>query len=187
VTNNKIDKRLLNLAGKHRVCSELNKLNVRATVTYEKRNSGDVHAIRKNRTALKIEVRASQEDRFLTRIDENRPAVLPAPNFWVLVQFQPRGERFFVLSNEEICALQREVNGKYMKAHPRTNPKGVPGMKVEDVKDHEGAWKKIIEGNPQNSQRSRTTPFVVQPFLQRHRPKRSWVPRLSARHGKRQP
>jgi hypothetical protein len=132
VKNNKIDKHLLNLAGKHRVCSELNKLNMHAKVSYEKRKSGDVHAIRKNRTALKIEVRASQEDRFLTRIDGNRPAVLPAPDFWVLVQFQPRGERFFVFSNEEICALQRDVNGKYMKAHPRTNPKGVPNVGIED-------------------------------------------------------
>lgn len=175
MTNNK---HLLNLAGKHRVCSELNKLNVHAKVTYEKRKSGDVYANMKNRTTLKIEVRATKKNRFVTGIGRQRlEATSRDPHFWVLVQFQSRGERFFILSHGEIWVIQEKVNRKYMKKHPGTDiRKGVDGVEVEDVKAHERAWEKIIEGYPQNSQRSRTTPFVVQPFRQRHRPRRSRVP-----------
>ena len=64
---------LLSLAGEYRVCSELNKRGIFATVTYGNYKGVDVYAIsdRKAR-ALKIEVKTSQRENFVTRITQKR-------------------------------------------------------------------------------------------------------------------
>lgn len=107
----RIPKYLLSLAGEYRVCSELNKLGIFATVTYGNRKSVDVYAISdRHERALKIEVKTAQQRRFVTRITQKDLANDPhAPDFWVLFQIGLEAgtkDRFFVLTHKEICAVQ---------------------------------------------------------------------------------
>lgn len=154
-----IPRYLLNLAGEYRVTSELNKRGAFATVTYGNRKSADVYAIGENGKALKIEVKASQRKSFVTGIGQKRlGGVSRAPDFWVLAQFLPTSERFFVLSNAEICAVQKKRNRKYARAYEIRNgrkldiSKGVDNVTVKDVEIHEGQWKKLIDqmGGPES-------------------------------------
>jgi len=140
-----ITKELLSLAGEHRVVSELCKLGVFAAITpgYHKQN--DIYASHDatNRT-VRIEVKASQIGRFVTRIGQRKKAGNP-PNFWVLVSFKQGSERFFVLNNAEIVKLQKKRNRKYLKGHPETDiSKGVDNLPLADVKTCENCWGKIM-------------------------------------------
>lgn len=161
---------LLNLAGEYRVCSELNKRGVFATVTYGTRKGADVYAISDRKTrALKIEVKTSQKGNFVTSLSQKcgkddpnragfwkrRAADEDSPDFWVLFQIKVGddtsfNERFFVLTHEEICAAQQKRNTAYSKKyHARHGrqpdfSRGVDNVVVEDVEQHEDAWHKII-------------------------------------------
>ncbi len=155
----KILQYLLSLAGEYRVCSELNKRGVFATVTYGNRKSVDVYAIGdRQRRALKIEVKTSQKQNFVTKISQKGLANDPdAPDFWVLAQIRSEGngrfvEKFFVLRHVEICRLQAAVNRgyvkKYKKRHDGRKPdtsKGVDYVTVEDVEPYENQWFKIVD------------------------------------------
>ena len=149
---------LLGLAGEYRVCSELNKRGIFASVTYGNRKSADFYAIDESGNhALKIEVKTSQHRNFVTRITQRHLDTEPnAPDFWVLVSIHKSGQgkfvdRFFVLSHREICEQQEARNRiyaqKYRKRHGRTPDvaKGVDNVKVEDVERFEDEWSKIIE------------------------------------------
>ena len=152
----KIEPYLLSLAGEYRVCSELNKRGVFATVTYGNRKSVDVYAISDRRErALKIEVKTSQRANFVTSITQKRLARDPgAPDFWVLCQLQPRSdgsfsERFFVLSHREICRVQAKRNRAYAMKYTARHGKppdpfaGVDNVKMPDVGKFEDAWSQI--------------------------------------------
>jgi hypothetical protein len=168
----KIPVYLLNLAGEYRVCSELNKRGVFATVTYGTRKGADVYAIsdRKAR-ALKIEVKTSQKGNFVTSLSrkcgdddpnaegfwERKAADEEAPDFWVLFQIKVGhdaafNERFFVLTHGEVCEAQAARNHAYaLKYQARYGrlpdfSKGVDNILVADVEreQHEDAWHKII-------------------------------------------
>ena len=126
----KIPSYLLNLAGEYRVCSELNKRRVFATVTYGNLKGVDVYAIAdKNGRAVKIEVKTSQQNNFVTCITQKGlDKDLRAPDFWVLFQLKPLvnsefQDRFFILSNEEICLAQKQRNqiyaDKYKERHKK--------------------------------------------------------------------
>jgi hypothetical protein len=149
---------LLNLAGEYRVCSELCKRGVFATVTYGNRKGVDVYAISdSNDRALRIEVKTAQGKNFVTSITQKRLAEDPSgPDFWVLFQLAPAGdgqfvERFFILSHEEICSIQAARNSnyavKYRARHGREPDfsKGVDNVLVADVEMFEGQWSKIIK------------------------------------------
>ena len=153
----KIPSDLLNLAGEYRVCSELNKRGVFATITYGNRKEVDVYAINdRQKSALKIEVKTNQKGRFPTKLFQKRLDVDPcAPNFWVLVLIQPCEddtfkERFFVLTHTEICNVQKTRNSayeeKYFQKHGKIfDPKtGVDTVRVEDILDYEDKWSTIL-------------------------------------------
>lgn len=137
---------LLNLAGEYRVCSELNKRGVFATVTYGNRKGVDVYAIsdRQDR-ALKIEVKTSQRANFVTSITQKCMEHDPhAPDFWVLYQVRPQRdgkflERFFVLGHGEICRAQKAVNRRYARRYRTRHGRapdlstGVDNVRVADV------------------------------------------------------
>jgi hypothetical protein len=151
----KIPSYLLNLAGEYRICSELNRRGVFATITYGNRKSVDVYAIgdRKKRTyVLKIEVKTSQRKNFVTRITQKHLNDDPlAPDFWVLFQIQRDKERFFVLTHKEICQVQKKINNEYAKKYRARNgknpdlTKGVDGVTVTSVQKFEDNWGKIIK------------------------------------------
>lgn len=167
----KIPSYLLNLAGEYRICSELNKRGIFATITYGTRKGADVYAINDQRSrALKIEVKTSQRGNFVTSLsqkcgddDPNTPGFWDrrakdpqAPDFWVLFQIRPGKDstftdRFFVLTHKEICVAQSARNaefaGKYLARHgKRWDPSsGVDGVIIADVEQFEDQWQKITD------------------------------------------
>jgi hypothetical protein len=86
-----VDKDLLNLAGEYRVCSELLKRGVFATITYGHRKAVDVYTISdRQERALKIEVKTSQKGRFVTSLSRKAgwASSHTTPDFWVLCYIQ---------------------------------------------------------------------------------------------------
>lgn len=152
----RIPKYLLSLAGEYRVCSELNKLGIFATVTYGNRKSVDVYAISdRHERALKIEVKTAQQRRFVTRITQKDLANDPhAPDFWVLFQIGLEAgtkDRFFVLTHKEICAVQAARNQAFADSYRKRHGKefdsstGVDNVTVEDLARYEDQWSKIVD------------------------------------------
>jgi hypothetical protein len=152
----KIPSYLLNLAGEYRVCSELNMRAMFATVTYGNRKGVDVYAISdRQERALKIEVKTTQGKTFITAITQKDLEADPmAPDFWVLFQLRAGtdetfGERFFVLTHQEICDVQKRRNQRYAEGYVTRHgrqpdfSRGVDNVTVDDVKEHEGKWAKI--------------------------------------------
>jgi hypothetical protein len=153
----RIPKYPLSLAGEYRICSELNKRGIFATVTYGNRKDVDVYAIGDKHTAIKTEVKTSQQGNFVTSITQKHSDSDPlAPDFWVLFQIQPDEdksfkERFFVFTNEEICAAQRVRNQiygkKYLERHGNEPDfsVGVDNLPIADVAQFENQWSKIVD------------------------------------------
>jgi len=151
----KIDSYCLNLAGEYRICSELNKRGVFATITYGNRKGADVYAIG-NRVALRIEVKTSQNARFVTSITQKGLHDSPdAPHFWALVLMKPLEngkfqERFFILSHDEIVAVQKSRNAAYASNYRQKHgsapdfSKGVDNVLVADVEAFEDQWERIV-------------------------------------------
>jgi hypothetical protein len=157
----KIEPYLLSLAGEYRVCTELNKRGIFATVTYGNRKSVDVYAINSGSgRAVRIEVKTSQRDRLVTSIGQKGLATDPtAAQFWVLCQLRPMGadsfeETFFVLTHSEICAVQAARNEAYA-AHCRSSH-GKPPDLLRGV-DNVGSltWKHTRASGPRSSIASR--------------------------------
>jgi hypothetical protein len=166
----KIETDLLALAGEYRVCSELNRRGVFATVTYGNHKSVDVYAISDRRErALKIEVKTSQGAQFVTRITQKGLSQDPAaPDFWVLVQMRRTGQdtfvdRFFVLAHAEICEIQVARNAAYAERYRTTHghdpdfATGVDNVRVEDVEAYEDQWHKIVASFESSKAENRAT------------------------------
>ncbi len=154
----KIPTHLLSLAGEYRVCSEIIKRGAFATVTYGNQKAVDVYVINdRSDLALKIEVKTSQKNGFVTSITQKGLADDPqAPDFWVLFHLKNNGEgnfaeRFFVLSHAEICAVQKARNRAYGRQYkakhgrPYDFSTGVDNVRMDDVLVHEDAWYKIVD------------------------------------------
>jgi len=153
----RIEPYLLNLAGEYRVCSELCKRGVLATVTYGNRKGVDVYAISdRQERALKIEVKTSQRGRFVTGITQKGLAEDPtAPDFWVLFELAAANdgtftERFFVLTHSEICRIQKAKNKKHNDRYESKHGRrydfslGVDNVTINDVERHENHWSKVL-------------------------------------------
>ncbi|MDA1050182.1 MAG: hypothetical protein O3C40_06845 [Planctomycetota bacterium] len=149
-----IDKYHLNLAGEYRVCAELLKRELFATVTYGNKKGADIYAIGSNRRAAVIEVKASNSNRFVTSFYQKYKGLdLPHPDFWVLYSLRsdPDGlaERFFVLAHEELALIQAERNCPnesvtYEQVAERC-AKGVDNVVIRNVETHEDCWDKITD------------------------------------------
>ena len=129
LSRRKIDKYYLNLAGEYRVCAELLKRGIFATVTFGNMKGADIIAVGPNRRAAVIEVKASNSTRFVTGFYQKyKTADVEHPAFWVLYSVRSDGdaftERFFVLSHEELgekqairtiaksCVISNAQNGR---------------------------------------------------------------------------
>lgn len=159
-----IDKYHLNLAGEYRVCSELLKRGIFATVTYGNMKGCDVIAVGENRRAAVVEVKTSQSTRFVTGFYQKyKTRDREHPTFWVLHSIRPDGdrfsERFFVLTHDELAEVQAERNhpGESLDYATRAErvSKGVDNVLASNVEQHENAWNKIIDwcGDPESYRR----------------------------------
>jgi len=149
----KIDKYHLNLAGEYRICSELLKRGIFATVTYGNMKGCDVIAVGSNRQAAVVEVKAAQSNRFVTGFYQKyKTPEREHPTFWVLYSVRQDGggftERFFILSHSELAEIQAERNhpGESLTYAERAErvSKGVDNVVVSNIEDHEDAWEKIV-------------------------------------------
>jgi hypothetical protein len=163
-------KHLLSLAGEYRVCSELNKRGVFATVTYGNQKSVDLYVIsNRHESALKIEVKTSQKPNFVTGIGQkwNRRSKHPdPPDFWVLVQILCGAdgffkESFFGLTHREICRNQFARNHAFNKRYKRLHrgrefdiSKGVDRLPLTDVAEFKDKWLKIVNDERLKGMRS---------------------------------
>lgn len=145
-----IDKGHLNLAGEYRVCSELLKRGIFATVTYGNMKSCDVVAVGANRRAAIVEVKTSQSKRFVTGFYQKfKTPDEPHPTFWVLYSVKP-DEKFFVLTHDELALVQaiRNFPGEdplppYQTRVARV-AQGVDNVVLENVDAYVDAWEKIV-------------------------------------------
>jgi len=150
----KIDRYHLNLAGEYRVCAELLKRGIFATVTFGNMKSTDVIAVGRNRRAAVVEVKASNSSRFVTGFYQKYTTLdCEHPTFWVLYSVRPNGEgfaeRFFVLSHDELAMKQARRNNhdenlSYVECAERASS-GVDNVLVEHVEDSEDQWHKIVK------------------------------------------
>lgn len=153
-----IDKYLLSLAGEYRVCSELNKRGVFATMTYGHRKGADVYAIGgKDRPAIRIEVKTSQRNNYVTNITKKGLAESgEAPDFWVFCEIKGSldgsfEERFFVVTHAEACFLQKKVNAdcaeRYRVRHGSASNStgGVDNIPLRYLEPYKNNWSKILK------------------------------------------
>lgn len=145
-----IDKLHLNLAGEYRVCSELLKRGIFATVTYGNMKSCDVVAVGANRRAAIVEVKTSQSKKFVTGFYQKfKTPDQPHPTFWVLYSVKP-DEKFFVLTHNELALVQaiRNFPGEDPLPPYETRvarvAKGVDNVVIENVCTWEGQWENIV-------------------------------------------
>ena len=149
----KIQKYHLNLAGEYRVCAELLKRGIFSTVTFGNMKCADVVAVGPNRRAAIIEVKASNSSRFVTSFYQKyKSRDLEHPTFWVLYSVSPDAksntERFFILSHDELATKQARRNHPgedlpYVERVRRVQ-NGVDNVLIQDVKESEDAWHKIV-------------------------------------------
>lgn len=150
----KINKYHLNLAGEYRICAELLKRGIFATVTFGNMKGADVVAVGPNHRAAIIEVKASQTTRFVTGFYQKYKTIdKEHPTFWVLYSVKSveksYTERFFVLTHDEMAEAQAQRNhpGEDLPYEERARrvAKGVDNVLAKDIETHEDAWNKIVQ------------------------------------------
>jgi hypothetical protein len=148
-----IDKYHLSLAGEYRVCAELLKRGIFATVTFGNMKGCDVIAIGPNQRAAKVEVKTSQSTRFVTGFYQKyKTTEREHPNFWALYSVRSNGQdfidRFFILTHDELADVQASRNhpGEVLEYAVRAErvAKGVDNVLATHVEQHENAWGKIV-------------------------------------------
>jgi hypothetical protein len=146
------EKAFLNLAGEFAVASELNRRQILASVTYGASKCADVFALSSDLSrVVRIEVKATTDEkrRWLIGPKGMKPTHGPTDVIWVLVRFpvEPSSApHFFVLSQQEVHDAWEEEYKDFIArrgGRPFTG-RGVPGVRLKDVQQFEGAWQKIV-------------------------------------------
>jgi|WetSurMetagenome_2_1015567.scaffolds.fasta_scaffold375033_1 hypothetical protein len=111
----KLNKNLIGLAGEMRVCSELLKRGLSASITFGNTKATDVIVIGQNNRFLRIEVKTSQNGRnFVTGYYPKYSNPTIHPDIWVFYlpcqELTTTGDRFFIATHEEVGELQLCVN-----------------------------------------------------------------------------
>jgi hypothetical protein len=149
-----IEKYYLDLAGEYRVCAELLKRSLFATITYGNKKGIDIFAIGEKRRVAVVEVKASNSTRFVTSLFQKYPDPNETrPDFWVLYSIRENSsgfdEQFFILTHDELAAIQAARNNHgqplaYAEAAALAK-RGVDNVLMDDVKDYKDQWAKIID------------------------------------------
>ena len=110
--------RLVGVLGEGIVLAELTKLGIPATLCDGQKRAVDL----RTKGGLSIQVKTAQEPKFVTKIGQKRFDARHLPDVWVLVLLADINKpRFFVLTHQEICTLQKarnqQWNDEYFKRH----------------------------------------------------------------------
>ena len=143
-----MEKYILNLAGEYRVCAELLRRNLFASVTIGNLKGADIHIITDRRKVIVVEVKTTASDRFVTGFFQKyKTETDPHPDFWVLCKLCDDGDEFYVLSHKEMAKAQAERNGfpaKFQWAAVREKcAKGVDNVTRSNVLAFADEWKKL--------------------------------------------
>lgn len=142
----------IGLAGEYRVLSELLKKGYYASLTMGNAKATDIIVFNERNSYIRVEVKTSKNGKnFVTGYypKYSEPSTLH-PDIWVLYLPESKGEsngdRFFILTHEEIGVLQLEVNGGN-KTEKGKGCDNIPLKKyMEKYKTvHEDQWSKIRE------------------------------------------
>jgi hypothetical protein len=149
------DKKLfLSMAGEFRVCSELLRRGIFATVTYGNQKGIDIYAI--NGVKIKrIEVKTSFTDRFVTNLSRKNIETHSGsnPDIWVLCTLiEPKNgedviDQFYIFTHKEIMQLQTKRNNKDAKTTWNVE-RGVDNLvirKIENIEKYKNKWNKITD------------------------------------------
>ena len=149
----KLAKEYLNLTAEYRVCAELLKRSLFATITYGNKKGVDIFAIGEKRRVAVVEVKASNSNRFVTGFYQKyADQQATCPHFWVLYSVRQTGEdtfeeRFFVLSHAEMAEAQRTQDrgeGRTYEEHAALVKNGVDNVSIGSIEKFENQWSKII-------------------------------------------
>lgn len=145
------DKTRIGLAGEYRVLSELLKRGYNASLTMGNTKATDIIVFNDKRSFIRIEVKTSRSNKFVTGYypKYTDPSALH-PDIWVLylpnLSEKSNGDRFFILTHEEVGKLQLEVNG----GNKTEKGKGCDNIPLKQFKgieaDFEDRWGKIKTG-----------------------------------------
>ena len=136
--------KLLGVLGEGIVHAELRKRGITSKLCPGQKRAVDLET----ESGLRIQVKTAQKHRFVTGIAQKRFDAGHVPDVWVLVLLTSSKARFFILTHEEICSLQKvcndEWNRAYFNRHGRAFEKqGVDTLLLDRVKDYEDQWEKL--------------------------------------------
>lgn len=143
-------KHMRGLAGEYRVCSELLRRGVSASVTMGNAKGVDIVARGTGRRIAVVEVKTTdQPNRSVTGFYQKyRTTDGEHPDFWVLCVLDTTGDdQFYVLSHDEMAQAQADVNwpGQNLAYDERVARAkgGVDNVRPVQLSQHLGCWDKI--------------------------------------------
>jgi hypothetical protein len=143
--NNQKRKYMLSLSGEFLVAGELLRRNISAAVTYGNAKKADVVAVSGN-TASSIEVKTTQKTKWVigARVPELDDSI------WILV-YLPSDERepaeFYISTSFELNAILKPREDAWLKKSREKHGRPMRGVYLvhrDEIKNHKGAWQKLI-------------------------------------------
>ena len=113
------EKNLISLAGEMRVCSELLKRGLSASITFGNAKATDIIVTGRNNRFIRVEVKTSKNGKnFVTNYyPKYTDANSLHPDIWVFYlpclpdkNLKLSNDRFFIATHEDVGKLQRDVN-----------------------------------------------------------------------------
>jgi hypothetical protein len=141
----KPDKNLIGLAGEMRVCSELLKRGLCASITFGNSKATDIIVVGQNNRFLRVEVKTSKNGRnFVTGYYPKYSNPTTHPDIWIFYlpckELKMSGDRFFIATHEEVGELQLYVN-KGKKTEKGKGCDNIPlKLFVQEQKKFEERW-----------------------------------------------
>ena len=136
--------RLHGVLGEGIVCAELKRQGISAKLCRGQKRSIDLLTD----SGRRIQVKTAQNPKFVTNLTQKNFYKEDEPHIWVLVLIAGAHPRFFILTHQEICKLQKAVNKaserRYFKRHgkPFKGP-GVDNVRLAVVEQYEDKWSKV--------------------------------------------
>jgi hypothetical protein len=135
-----VDKNLIGLAGEMRVASEFLKKGYEASITFGNSKATDIVVFGMHNRFIRVEVKTSKNQKnFVTGYYPKYTDTLSKhPDIWVFYlphkQGNSNGDRFFILTHEEVAELQLIVN-KGNKTEKGKGCDNIPLSLLENYKE----------------------------------------------------
>ena len=142
-------KHLLSLAGEFRVCSELLKRGIHATITLGNKKGIDIFIYNKDTNHTKsIEVKTTQKNTFMTLLFQKyKTEELKHPDYWILFRIKQVEDKFeedfYILEHKDLVSLQKQMNNtkdwSYAKSVEKANP-GADNIRINLLSAFKDNW-----------------------------------------------